>query len=89
MAPQVHSSNFYPSAENLFHQYRSYYPDYHHHHHHPHLNSPTPTYVTNGFLSYDSYGLPASVVGTKEEKWQDNKYYGSYPASYPQSHVSL
>lgn len=73
MTPSVHSPNFYPVSENIFHQYRlqgvsGYYPEYHH--------TPTPTsYVTNGFLSYDSYG----IATTKEEKWhQDNgKYYTS------------
>ncbi|XP_055298517.1 aryl hydrocarbon receptor protein 1 isoform X3 [Sitodiplosis mosellana] len=70
MTPSVHSSNFYPVTENLYHQYRlqgvsGYYPgDYHH--------SSVPTsYVANGFLPYDSYG-----ISTKEEKWQDGgKYY--------------
>lgn len=68
MTPSVHSSNFYPVTENLYHQYRlqgvgSYYPsDYHH---------STSAYVTNGFLPYDGYGIT-----TKEEKWQDSgKYY--------------
>lgn len=70
MTPTVHSSNFYPVSDNLFHQYRlqsSYYPEYHH--------SPAPgSYVANGFLSYDGYGLP-----TKEEKWQDSgKYYSGH-----------
>ena len=70
MTPSVHSSNFYPVTENLYHQYRlqgvsGYYPgDYHH--------SSVPTsYVANGFLPYDGYG-----ISTKEEKWQDGgKYY--------------
>lgn len=68
MTPTVHSSNFYPVTENLFHQYRlqgvgSYYPEYHH-------SPASASYVTNGFLSYDGYGI------TKEEKWQDGgKYY--------------
>lgn len=69
MTPTVHSSNFYPVTENLYHQYRlqgvsGYYPsDYHH--------SSVPTsYVANGFLPYDGY------ISTKEEKWQDSgKYY--------------
>jgi aryl hydrocarbon receptor len=84
MTPSVHSSSFYPVADNLFHQYRlqagvgGYYPDYHH--------SPTPaSYVTNGFLSY-------------EDKWQESKYYstgdtramyGSGYASPTASQVSL
>ncbi|CAO1388922.1 unnamed protein product [Diamesa serratosioi] len=75
MSQTVHSGSFYPTAENLFHQYRlqgSYYPEYHHHHHHP--SSP---YVANGFLPYESYN-GAGGPSTKEEKWQeDNKYYGS------------
>ncbi|KAL7032422.1 hypothetical protein ACKWTF_007313 [Chironomus riparius] len=70
----THSSSFYPSPENLFHQYRIqsgyYHPsEYHHHHHHP---SP---YVSNGFLSYDGYGLAS--VNPKEEKWHEEKYYNS------------
>lgn len=76
MSQTVHSGSFYPTAENLFHQYRlqgSYYPEYHHHHHHP--SSP---YVANGFLPYESYNGGGGVPSTKEEKWQeDNKYYGS------------
>lgn len=70
MTPSVHSSNFYPVTENLYHQYRlqsvsGYYPtDYHH-------STVPSSYVTNGFIPYDSYG-----ISTKEEKWQDNgKYY--------------
>ena len=68
MTPPVHSTNFYPVTENIFHQYRlqgvnSYYPEYH---------QPT-SYVTNGFIPYDSYSIQP-----KEEKWQDNsKYYSS------------
>lgn len=69
MTPTVHSSNFYPVTENLYHQYRlqgvsGYYPEYHH--------SPAPApYVTNGFLPYDGYSIP-----TKEDKWQESsKYY--------------
>lgn len=70
MPPSVHSSNYYPVTENLFHQYRlqgvgGYYPDYHH--------SPgSASYMANGFLTYESaYGI------AKEEKWSDgNKYYG-------------
>ncbi|CRL01673.1 CLUMA_CG014892, isoform A, partial [Clunio marinus] len=76
MTQSIHSSSFYPSAENLFHQYRlqgGYYPDYHHHHHH-HPSSP---YVANGFLPYDGYGLTSPVVNTKEEKWHDEKYYNN------------
>lgn len=76
MSQPIHSSGFYASPENIFHQYRlqgGYYPDYHHHHHH-HPSSP---YVTNGFLSYDSYGLATSVVNAKEEKWHEEKYYSS------------
>lgn len=76
MSPTVHSPNFYPVTENLFHQYRlqgvsGYYPEYHH--------APTSaSYVTNGFLSYDGYGIPP----TKEEKWQDSsKYYPSTDVS--------
>lgn len=76
MTTPVHSANFYPNAENIFHQYRlqgvgGYYPDYHHHH--AHLNSPT--YVANGFLPYDGYSIPSTVL--KEEKWhqENNKYY--------------
>lgn len=70
MTPSVHSSNFYPVTENLYHQYRlqgvsGYYPGEYHH-------SSVPTsYVANGFLPYDGYG-----ISTKEEKWQDSgKYY--------------
>lgn len=69
MNPSVHSSNFYPVTENLFHQYRlpgvgGYYTDYHH-------PSASASYVTNGFLPYESYG-----VSSKEDKWQDSgKYY--------------
>lgn len=76
MTQSIHSSSFYPSAENLFHQYRlqgGYYPDYHHHHHH-HPSSP---YVANGFLPYDGYGLASPVVNTKEEKWHEEKYYNN------------
>jgi hypothetical protein len=75
MTQSIHSGGFYPSAENLFHQYRlqgGYYPDYHHHHHHP--SSP---YVANGFLPYEGYGLASPVVNTKEEKWHDEKYYNN------------
>lgn len=66
MTPSVHSSNFYPVTDNLFHQYRlqgvsGYYPEYHH-------SSASAPYITNGFLSYDGYG-----ISTKDE----NKYYGS------------
>ncbi|KAJ6635828.1 Aryl hydrocarbon receptor [Pseudolycoriella hygida] len=75
MTPTVHSSNFYPVTDNLFHQYRlqgvsGYYPEYHH-------SPASASYVTNGFLSYDGYGIP-----TKEEKWQEGgKYYSSHEAS--------
>jgi len=76
MSQSIHSGSFYPSAENLFHQYRlqgSYYPEYHHPHHHHHHHSP---YVANGFIPYDSYGLTSpSVVNAKEEKWHEDKYY--------------
>lgn len=73
MTPSVHSSNFYPVTDNLFHQYRlqgvsGYYPDYHHH-----SPASAASYVSNGFLSYDTYGIQS-----KEEKWQDNaKYYAA------------
>lgn len=76
MTQSIHSSSFYPSAENLFHQYRlqgGYYPDYHHHHHH----HPTSPYVANGFLPYEGYGLASPVVNTKDEKWHDEKYYNN------------
>lgn len=80
MSQSIHSGSFYPSAENLFHQYRlqgGYYPDYHHpHHHHP--SSP---YVTNGFLPYEGYGLASPVVNTKEEKWHEEKYYNNNTGS--------
>lgn len=75
MTSSVHSANFYPVTENLFHQYRlqgvgGYYPEYHHHH----SGASSPYVGSNGFLSYDNYGIPS-----KEEKWQDNtaKYYQS------------
>lgn len=67
----THSSTFYPSPENLFHQYRiqsSYYHPSEYHHH------PSP-YVSNGFLSYEGYGLAS--VNSKDEKWHDEKYYNS------------
>lgn len=88
MTQSIHSSSFYPSAENLFHQYRlqgGYYPspaDYHHHHHH-HPSSP---YVANGFLPYDGYGLASPVVNTKEEKWHDEKYYNNSSGGSDLSH---
>lgn len=73
MTPTVHSSNFYPVSENLYHQYRlqgvgGYYPAEYH-------PSTVPTsYVANGFLPYDSYGL-----STKDEKWQEGgKYYSGH-----------
>lgn len=75
MTPSVHSSNFYPVTDNLFHQYRlqgvgGYYPEYHH-------SPASASYVTNGFLSYDGYGIPS-----KEEKWQDSgKYYAAAAAA--------
>lgn len=82
MTPSVHSTNFYPVSENLFHQYRlqagvgGYYTDYHH--------SSTPTsYLTNGFVSYEGYGIQTTPNSTKEEKWQDtNKYYSGYSSGY-------
>lgn len=82
MTQSIHSGSFYPSAENLFHQYRlqggGYYPDYHHHHHHP--SSP---YVANGFLPYEGYGLASPVVNAKEEKaWHDEKYYNNSELSH-------
>lgn len=74
-----HTSSFYPSPENLFHQYRiqsGYYHPSEYHHHHPH--HPSAYHVPNGFLaaSYESYGLSSSV-NTKEEKWHDEKYYNN------------
>lgn len=93
MTSSVHSPNFYPVTENIYHQYRlqgvgSYYPEYHH--------SPAPaSYVANGFLPYDGYGIP-----TKEEKWQDGgkfysghdvtsrSMYGGYDSPTGQSQVS-
>lgn len=78
MGTSVHSTNFYPVTENLFHQYRlqgvgGYYTDYHH------SGAPPPSaYVTNGFLSYDGY-----AIASKEEKWQDTgKYYSGYSSGY-------
>ena len=86
MTPSVHSTNFYPVTDNLFHQYRlqgvsGYYPEYHH------APATAASYVTNGFLSYDGYS-----IGAKDEKWQDSsKYYsashdvanrGIYPGGY-------
>uniref|UniRef100_A0A1A9WH34 PAS domain-containing protein n=1 Tax=Glossina brevipalpis TaxID=37001 RepID=A0A1A9WH34_9MUSC len=77
MGSSVHSSNFYPVTENLFHQYRlqgvsGYYADYHH------SGAPAPAYVTNGFLSYDGY-----AITSKDEKWQDTgKYYSGYSSGY-------
>lgn len=74
-----HGSSFYPSAENLFHQYRIqsgyYHPsEYHHHHHHP-----TSYHVPNGFLAYENYGLatPTCTVNAKEEKWPEEKFYNN------------
>ncbi|XP_036347945.1 aryl hydrocarbon receptor-like, partial [Rhagoletis pomonella] len=65
MGTSVHSTNFYPVTENLFHQYRlqgvsSYYTDYHH------SGAPASAYVTNGFLPYDGY-----TIAPKDDKWQD------------------
>ncbi|XP_075146073.1 aryl hydrocarbon receptor spineless isoform X1 [Haematobia irritans] len=77
MGTSVHSTNFYPVTENLFHQYRlqgvgGYYADYHH------SAAPASAYVTNGFLSYDGY-----TITSKEEKWQDGgKYYSGYSSGY-------
>ncbi|XP_055849417.1 neuronal PAS domain-containing protein 2 isoform X1 [Episyrphus balteatus] len=77
MSPSVHSTNFYPVTENIFHQYRlqgvsGYYPDYHHH------TAPPASYVTNGFLSYDGY-----TIAPKEDKWQESsKYYSGYSSGY-------
>ncbi|KAG5682009.1 hypothetical protein PVAND_011404 [Polypedilum vanderplanki] len=71
----THSSTFYPSPENLFHQYRIqsgyYHPSEYHHHHHHH---PSP-YVSNGFLSYEGYGLAS--VNAKDEKWHEEKYFNN------------
>ena len=82
LTSSVHSSNFYPVPENLFHQYRlqgvsGYYPDYHHHHHH-HNTTPSaasPYMSSNGFLSYENYGI------SKDDKWQESasKYYPTPP----------
>ncbi|XP_035773285.1 aryl hydrocarbon receptor-like isoform X2 [Anopheles albimanus] len=72
MAAPVHSPNFYPMPDNLFHQYRlqgvsGYYPEYH-------TSSTAPTFVsTNGLIPYDSYGI------TKEDtmRWHEGgKSYG-------------
>ncbi|KAM7361685.1 aryl hydrocarbon receptor spineless [Cochliomyia hominivorax] len=77
MGTSVHSTNFYPVTENLFHQYRlqgvgGYYADYHH------TGAPASAYVANGFLSYDGY-----AITSKEEKWQDTgKYYSGYSSGY-------
>ncbi|XP_073837009.1 uncharacterized protein isoform X1 [Musca autumnalis] len=78
MGTSVHSTNFYPVTENLFHQYRlqgvgGYYADYHH------SAAPASAYVAaNGFLSYDGY-----AITSKEEKWQDTgKYYSGYSSGY-------
>lgn len=73
-----HSGSFYPSAENLFHQYRIQSGYYHHpseyHHHHP-----SSYHVPNGFLAYESYGLatPTCSLNTKEEKWNEEKFYNN------------
>ncbi|XP_035909391.1 uncharacterized protein LOC118510987 isoform X3 [Anopheles stephensi] len=84
MAGPVHSTNFYPMPDNLFHQYRlqgvsGYYPEYH-------TSTSASTFVpTNGLIPYDSYGI------TKEDtmRWHEGtKSYGvgsesgqSHPAS--------
>ncbi|XP_050076149.1 circadian locomoter output cycles protein kaput [Anopheles maculipalpis] len=84
MTGPVHSSNFYPMPDNLFHQYRlqgvsGYYPEYH-------TSTSASTFVpTNGLIPYDSYGI------TKEDtmRWHEGtKSYGvgsesgqSHPAS--------
>lgn len=91
MTPSVHSTNFYPVSENLFHQYRlqagvgGYYTDYHH-------TSTSASYLTNGFVSYEGYGIQVTSNSNKEEKWQDsNKYYSGYSSGYgsPSSTPSL
>ncbi|XP_052864708.1 uncharacterized protein LOC128271290 [Anopheles cruzii] len=73
MAGPVHSPNFYPMPDNLFHQYRlqgvsGYYPEYH-------TNTSASTFVpTNGLIPYDSYGI------TKEDtmRWHEGtKSYGT------------
>ncbi|XP_054091945.1 neuronal PAS domain-containing protein 2 [Zeugodacus cucurbitae] len=77
MGTSVHSTNFYPVTENLFHQYRlqgvsSYYTDYHH------TGAPASAYVTNGFLPYDGY-----TIAPKDDKWQETgKYYSGYSSGY-------
>ncbi|XP_067615948.1 uncharacterized protein ss [Eurosta solidaginis] len=77
MGTSVHSTNFYPVNESLFHQYRlqgvsSYYTDYHH------SGAPASAYVTNGFLPYDGY-----TIAPKDDKWQDTgKYYSGYSSGY-------
>ncbi|XP_050086093.1 uncharacterized protein LOC126571541 [Anopheles aquasalis] len=72
MTAPVHSPNFYPMPDNLFHQYRlqgvsGYYPEYH-------TSTTAPTFVsTNGLIPYDSYGI------TKEDsmRWHEGgKSYG-------------
>nr|XP_036233786.1 neuronal PAS domain-containing protein 2 [Bactrocera oleae]XP_036233787.1 neuronal PAS domain-containing protein 2 [Bactrocera oleae] len=76
MGTSVHSTNFYPVTENLFHQYRlqgvsSYYTDYHH------TGAPASAYV-NGFLPYDGY-----TIAPKDDKWQETgKYYSGYSSGY-------
>uniref|UniRef100_A0A182JPI8 PAS fold-3 domain-containing protein n=1 Tax=Anopheles christyi TaxID=43041 RepID=A0A182JPI8_9DIPT len=73
MTGPVHSSNFYPMPDNLFHQYRlqgvsGYYPEYH-------TSTSASTFVpTNGLIPYDSYGI------TKEDtmRWHEGtKSYGA------------
>uniref|UniRef100_A0A182U938 PAS fold-3 domain-containing protein n=1 Tax=Anopheles melas TaxID=34690 RepID=A0A182U938_9DIPT len=81
MTGPVHSSNFYPMPDNLFHQYRlqgvsGYYPEYH-------TSTSASTFVpTNGLIPYDSYGI------TKEDtmRWHEGtKSYGP-PGESGQSH---
>ncbi|XP_049537606.1 uncharacterized protein LOC125952273 isoform X2 [Anopheles darlingi] len=73
MTAPVHSPNFYPMPDNLFHQYRlqgvsGYYPEYH-------TSTTASTFVsTNGLIPYDSYGI------TKEDtmRWHEGgKSYGA------------
>uniref|UniRef100_A0A182J6J6 BHLH domain-containing protein n=1 Tax=Anopheles atroparvus TaxID=41427 RepID=A0A182J6J6_ANOAO len=73
MAGPVHSPNFYPMPDNIFHQYRlqgvsGYYPEYH-------TSTSASTFVpTNGLIPYDSYGI------TKEDtmRWHEGtKGYGT------------
>ncbi|XP_058122731.1 uncharacterized protein LOC131293652 [Anopheles ziemanni] len=73
MGGPVHSPNFYPMPDNIFHQYRlqgvsGYYPEYH-------TSTSASTFVpTNGLIPYDSYGI------TKEDtmRWHEGtKGYGT------------